>query len=60
MLVPRARLEEAERIAATVAESYTVGDPFAESTRLGPLVSDVQRDRVRGYIRKGVEEERGW
>ncbi len=28
MLVPRARLEEAERIAATVADAYTVGDPF--------------------------------
>jgi acyl-CoA reductase-like NAD-dependent aldehyde dehydrogenase len=56
MLVPRARLEEAERIAAAVADSYTVGDPFDESSRLGPLVSDVQRERVRGYIRKGVEE----
>jgi acyl-CoA reductase-like NAD-dependent aldehyde dehydrogenase len=56
MLVPRARLEEAERIAAAVADAYTVGDPFVESTRLGPLVSDVQRERVRGYIRKGVEE----
>jgi len=56
MLVPRARLEEAERIAAAVADTYTVGDPFADSTRLGPLVSDVQRERVRGYIRKGVEE----
>ena len=56
MLVPRARLEEAERIAAAVADAYTVGDPFDESTRLGPLVSDVQRERVRGYIRKGVEE----
>jgi aldehyde dehydrogenase (NAD+) len=56
MLVPRARLADAERIAATVAESYTVGDPFDAGTRLGPLVSDVQRERVRGYIRKGVEE----
>jgi aldehyde dehydrogenase (NAD+) len=56
MLVPRARLEEAERIAAAVAEAHTVGDPFEESTRLGPLVSDTQRERVRGYIRKGVEE----
>jgi acyl-CoA reductase-like NAD-dependent aldehyde dehydrogenase len=56
MLVPRARLEEAERIAAAVADAYTVGDPFDESTRLGPLVSDTQRERVRGYIRKGVEE----
>jgi aldehyde dehydrogenase (NAD+) len=56
MLVPRARLAEAEQIAAAVAEGHTVGDPFEETTRLGPLVSDVQRERVRGYIRKGVEE----
>jgi aldehyde dehydrogenase (NAD+) len=56
MLVPRDRLEEAEKIAATVADAYTVGDPFDEQTKLGPLVSDVQRERVRGYIRKGVEE----
>jgi aldehyde dehydrogenase (NAD+) len=56
MLVPRARLEEAERIAGAVADAYTVGDPFDESSRLGPLVSDVQRERVRGYIRKGVDE----
>jgi acyl-CoA reductase-like NAD-dependent aldehyde dehydrogenase len=56
MLVPRSRLEEAEKIAAAVAEQYAVGDPFDEKTRLGPLVSDVQRERVRGYIRKGIEE----
>jgi acyl-CoA reductase-like NAD-dependent aldehyde dehydrogenase len=56
MLVPRARLEEAERIAAAVADAYTLGDPFDEGARLGPLVSDTQRERVRGYIRKGVEE----
>jgi acyl-CoA reductase-like NAD-dependent aldehyde dehydrogenase len=56
MLVPRERLEEAEKIAATVAESYNVGDPLDETSQLGPLVSDVQRERVRGYIRKGKEE----
>jgi aldehyde dehydrogenase (NAD+) len=56
MLVPRTRLEEAERIAATVAEKYKVGDPFDEQTRLGPLVSETQRERVRGYIEKGIDE----
>ncbi|HZU72941.1 MAG TPA: aldehyde dehydrogenase family protein [Acidimicrobiales bacterium] len=56
MLVPRSRLAEAEQIAVKVAESFTPGDPFADGTRLGPLVSAVQRDRVRGYINKGVEE----
>jgi acyl-CoA reductase-like NAD-dependent aldehyde dehydrogenase len=33
-----------------------VGDPFDAETTLGPLVSSVQLERVRGYIRKGVEE----
>ncbi|HKF83579.1 MAG TPA: aldehyde dehydrogenase family protein [Solirubrobacterales bacterium] len=56
MLVPRQRLAEAEELARGAAESFTPGDPFESSTRLGPLVSDVQRDRVRGYIAKGVEE----
>jgi aldehyde dehydrogenase (NAD+)/betaine-aldehyde dehydrogenase len=56
MLVPRSRLAEAEAIAAKTAETFTPGDPFADTTRLGPLVSAVQRDRVRGYIQKGVDE----
>jgi acyl-CoA reductase-like NAD-dependent aldehyde dehydrogenase len=56
MLVPRQRLAEAEEIAKATAESFTPGDPFEESTRLGPLVSDTQRQRVRGYIEKGQAE----
>ncbi|HZQ27466.1 MAG TPA: aldehyde dehydrogenase family protein [Acidimicrobiales bacterium] len=56
MLVPRSRLAEAEDIAAKAAQSFTPGDPFADGTRLGPLVSAAQRDRVRAYINKGVEE----
>ncbi|MBV9285847.1 MAG: aldehyde dehydrogenase family protein [Acidimicrobiia bacterium] len=56
MLVPRSRLKEAEDIAVAAAETYTPGDPFDAETRLGPLVSDVQRKRVRGYIEKGIEE----
>ncbi len=56
MLVPRQLLAEAEELAKATAEAFTPGDPFDPSTRLGPLVSDVQRERVRGYIRKGEEE----
>ena len=56
MLVPRERLAEAEELAKAAAESFTPGDPFDPSTRLGPLVSEVQRERVRGYIRKGTDE----
>lgn len=56
MLVPRDRIAEAENLAVTAAESFTPGDPFDENTRLGPLVSAVQRDRVRNYIEKGIGE----
>jgi acyl-CoA reductase-like NAD-dependent aldehyde dehydrogenase len=56
MLVPRQRLGEVEELARAAAETYTPGDPFAEDTRLGPLVSEAQRDRVRNYIDKGIGE----
>jgi acyl-CoA reductase-like NAD-dependent aldehyde dehydrogenase len=56
MLVPREKLAEAEQIATQAAESFTPGDPFEQSTRLGPLVSETQRERVRGYIEKGEGE----
>ena len=56
MIVPRSKLAQVEDIATKAAESYTPGDPFGETTRLGPLVSHVQRERVRGYIQKGIDE----
>jgi aldehyde dehydrogenase (NAD+) len=56
MLVPRAKLAEAEEIAKAAAEKAKPGDPFEDGTRLGPLVSEAQRERVRGYIEKGQEE----
>lgn len=56
MLVPRGRHDEAAELAKTAAEKLTVGDPLGGSAKLGPLVSSAQRERVRGYIRKGIEE----
>ena len=56
MVVPRERLAEVESIAARTVESYTPGNPFDDGTRLGPLVSAAQRDRVRAYIQKGIDE----
>ena len=56
MLVPREKLGLVEEIASAAAEWFTPGDPFDPGTRLGPLVSDVQRERVRGYIAKGSEQ----
>jgi aldehyde dehydrogenase (NAD+) len=56
MLVPRDKLAEVEELAASAAAGFAPGDPFEQGKLLGPLVSAVQRDRVRGYINKGVEE----
>src|SRR4051812_1233300 len=56
MLVPRERLPEVEAIAAASLEHFPVGDPLQPGSALGPLVSEAQRERVRGYIKRGVEE----
>ena len=56
MLVPRSRLPEVEAVVQGVVSQVKVGHPLEQGTTLGPLVSDVQRERVRGYIRKGMEE----
>jgi aldehyde dehydrogenase (NAD+) len=56
MLVPRDKLAEVEALATEAAEGWTAGDPFDKATRLGPLISAVQRDRVRSYIQRGEEE----
>ncbi|GAC1301625.1 MAG: hypothetical protein NVSMB20_23120 [Bradyrhizobium sp.] len=54
MIVPRSRLAEVEDLAAAAAATCTMGDPLAQGTRLGPVASAAQRDRVRGYIRAGM------
>ena len=56
MLVPEAKFDEAARLVLAEVSKYTVGDPFSETSKLGPLVSSTQRERVRGYIKKGIEE----
>ena len=56
MLVHRDSYEEAVALAAASAEKYVPGDPTDESTRMGPLVSAVQLDKVREYVRLGVAE----
>ena len=58
ILVPAARYGE---ITGTLADLYSglaVGDPLDPATKIGPLVSERQRDRVEGYIAKGKQEAR--
>ncbi|MFE1099945.1 aldehyde dehydrogenase family protein [Nocardiopsis alba] len=55
-LIHRDSYEEAVELAVAAAAKYVPGDPTDESTRLGPLVSAAQLERVRAYIDLGVEE----
>ena len=56
MLVHRDSYEEAVELAAASAAKYVPGDPTDEGTRMGPLVSAAQLEKVRSYIDLGVEE----
>lgn len=56
LLVPERLYAEAAALAIAASSSYAPGDPLDEQTRLGPLVSAAQLERVRGYIRQGVAE----
>ena len=56
MIVPRSKLADVEEKAKAAAEGYAPGNSLEKATNLGPLASAVQRDRVRGYIEKGISE----
>ncbi|TDI93787.1 MAG: aldehyde dehydrogenase family protein [Chloroflexi bacterium] len=56
MLVPNARMDEAAAIAKAAAENVKVGDPTAEGTTIGPVVSAVQFEKIQNLIEKGIEE----
>jgi acyl-CoA reductase-like NAD-dependent aldehyde dehydrogenase len=56
MLVPRARRDDVVALASATLASLTIGDPLDPATRLGPLISAPQRQRVEGFIAKGREE----
>jgi len=56
ILVPRNRYEEAVDVVAMAMSAVRVGDPMDPTTQFGPLVSGRQRERVEGYIKRGLEE----
>jgi aldehyde dehydrogenase (NAD+) len=56
MLVPRDRMEEAAALAAEVANATVVGNPREAGVQVGPLVSDVQWNKVQALIQKGIDE----
>ncbi len=56
MLVPAARMDEAAAIAVEAASKIVVGDPREESSKIGPVVSEVQYNRIQQLIEKGIGE----
>ncbi|HEX4528614.1 MAG TPA: aldehyde dehydrogenase [Acidimicrobiia bacterium] len=74
IVVTRDRHDEMVEALAENFAQVRVGDPFDQQTQMGPLAMSRQRDRVEGYIAKGIDEgatlaagggrpkdlERGW
>ncbi|MFD6682840.1 aldehyde dehydrogenase family protein [Micromonospora parva] len=56
MLVPASRQDEVVALAVEAAKQYTVGDPGDEATRIGPMASEAHRQKVVGYIERGIAE----
>jgi acyl-CoA reductase-like NAD-dependent aldehyde dehydrogenase len=56
VLAPRSRYQEMVDTITELARSLKVGDPLDPETKIGPLVSERQRERVEGYIAKGKSE----
>ena len=56
MFVHRSQQAEALAIAKTTAEAIVPGDPLADGTTMGPLISKVQFDKVQRLIQTGIDE----
>jgi aldehyde dehydrogenase (NAD+) len=56
LVVPREKYDEAVQVAAATMESIGAKDPADPSAICGPVISQVQRDRVAAYLRLAEEE----
>ncbi|MGW0812838.1 aldehyde dehydrogenase [Streptomyces viridiviolaceus] len=56
ILAPRSRYEEVVAELKELVESLKVGDPGDPDTFIGPMIRPDQQERVRNYIRLGIEE----
>ena len=55
MLAPAGRMDEVIAAAKAAAEAITVGDPTGNAT-LGPVVSEVQFDKIQHLIQTGIDQ----
>lgn len=56
MLVPHSKMEAATAIAKASMEAVTVGDPTSDGTTIGPVVSEVQWNKIQDLIQSGIDE----
>lgn len=56
LLVPENKLEEVKTLIKNTASNIIVGDPKNENTKVGPMVSTKQYERVQNYIQIGIDE----
>ena len=56
MLVQRSQHDQALAIAKKAAEAHKVGDPQSSETKLGPVVSAAQYNKIQGLIELGIKE----
>jgi aldehyde dehydrogenase (NAD+) len=56
MLVPESRLTEVKEIARAAAAKVKVGNPDAEGTTMGPVVSELQYNKIQKLIQAGIDE----
>ncbi|MXW73434.1 MAG: aldehyde dehydrogenase family protein [Gammaproteobacteria bacterium] len=56
LLVPRHLKARTEELAAAFAGEYATGDPRDPQTTLGPLASEAQLRRVRGFVRRADKD----
>ena len=57
MLVPAGRMQQAIEIARAKAQSLSVGDPTNEDVAVGPVVSDLQFEKIQTLIQAGIDEQ---
>lgn len=56
ILAPRNRYDEVVDAFSSQLDKVRIGDPHDPETTMGPLISELQRDRAEGYIATGLAE----
>ena len=56
MLIPIEKMDNAINLAKEISKGIVVGDPKKAETTLGPLVNEIQYNKVKDYIEKGIKE----